>query len=175
MLLFLLGSLAGSAQDHARNESWRWAHHGSEPGLPSGAVIDVAETTGGVWEVQFGESSKLWAGSSRALAVHRDGVLSAFETATGLAHDRVWLMPPVGDRVYAGILGGGPQVLSREEAAYPTPRISPPVSLAELADFSVPLPYDLYPAFLALALFWAASLAGLRTRVRNSSRFTKSI
>ena len=64
VLLFLLGSLAGSAQDHARNESWRWAHHGSEPGRPSGAVIDVAETTGGVWEVQFGESSKLWAGSS---------------------------------------------------------------------------------------------------------------
>ena len=123
-LLFLLGSLAGSAQDHARNESWRWAHYGSEPGLPSGAVIDVAETT--------------------------DGVLSAFEAATGLAHDRVWPILPVGDRVYAGILGGGPQVLSREEAAYPAPGISPPVSLGEPADFSVLLPYDLHPAFLAL-------------------------
>ena len=134
-LLFLLGSLAGSAQDHARNESWRWAHYGSEPGLPSGAVIDVAETT--------------------------DGVLSAFEAATGLAHDRVWPILPVGDRVYAGILGGGPQVLSREEAAYPAPGISPPVSLGEPADFSVLLPYDLHPAFLALVLFWAASLGGL--------------
>ena len=160
VLLFLLGSLAGSAQDHARNESWRWAHYGSEPGLPFGAVIDVAETTGGVWEVQFGEPGKLWAGTSRGLAAYRDGVLSAFEAATGFAHDRVWPILQVGDRVYADILGGGPQVLSREEAAYPTPRISPSVSLAELADFSVPLPYDLHPAFLALALFWAASLAG---------------
>ena len=118
VLLFLLGSLAGSARVDARSESWRWVRHGSEPGLPSGEVIGVAETGGGVWEVQFGESSKLWAGSS-------------------------------------------PRVLSREEAAYPAPEIASSVSLGASADFSVPLSRDVHPAFLALALFWAASLGGL--------------
>jgi len=111
-----------------------------------------------VWDVQPEDDGGLWVATNSGLSYYRDGVWSRFDPDVGLAVPGIWPVLPLADRVYVGTRGGGLQILSREEAGDPPPRVALP---APLIDEGVA-----HVRWRALAHWGATQRAGPDTRYR---------
>ena len=90
-----------------------------------------------VWELHALADSTLWIGTHRGLALHRNGIFSAFDQITESSNMALWPILPLEDRVLMGTLGEGVYELNVSEAFNPPPRveIAPPLLDTDRAVF----------------------------------------
>jgi two-component system sensor histidine kinase UhpB len=77
-----------------------------------------------VWDIQIDQHSDcIWITTHGGLTCYNRGAWSSFTTELGLANPYLWPALPTKFHIFLGTFGSGLQILSREEAGAPPPRV----------------------------------------------------
>lgn len=100
-----------------------WLAHIDGAGNVTSEALGASSEHGRVMDMAFDAAGRLWVTGWGGLFCRAEGVWSSFDTAVGLADERLWPVTVVEDQLYLGTVGGGTYILDSTHDDVPPPRV----------------------------------------------------